>query len=438
MGKNTVEIAAPTDPPLTIKQELVWVVIGMLASMIGGLLTIKILSNFLTKEEFGSYSLLFSVVSFLIAVLYTTLGQINLRFIIIAREAGYVKEFRTIQNRIFSGMLLVSALILVPCAYWIGGISGNPVETYLVLLLLTFVMGQQIAQQFLLMALRRRKEIGFAQVAGAIARPVGVYICIIWLGRDSIFALYGLTFGFSILSIVQYYYLSQQWKWLEKTARKRVSGAKAISNILNPASYLSYGFMYALVGLVTITVLAADRWILSYVGTLEQVAIYAALMQIALAPTAFGHAILTRLAAPIFFGLLDHPKEIQNSRFRLLLLFWAAICVSVLLTASVFHFQIVRILTNESFATYSYLLPWMVLGMLFERTTQVLELKGAILLKTSMYILPRILLVVMIPLLEYVFLQAFGFDWLILGLVFATGTGTVIVVILNYFHTDFS
>lgn len=419
-----------------IRQELVWVVVGMLMSMVGGLLTIKILSNMLEKDAFGLYSLLFSIVSLLVSVLFTTLGQINLRYIFIARKAGLVGEFRVIQKRIFIGMLIASAVVLAPCVYWFGGVEGNRIQAYIVLLLLTFMMGNQIAQQYMLMAFRLRKEISFSQIAGAIARPVGVYLCIIWLGRDSLFALYGLVFGFAVLSVAQYYYLSRQWKILGDDQAQPAAKPEGEMNALRPAGYLSYGFMYSLVGLVTITVLAADRWVLSFSGSLEQVAIYAALMQIALAPTAFGHAVLTRLAAPIYFGLKDHSKDIQTSRFRLLLLFWLTICITIMIVTVLFHTQIVRLLTNDSFATYSYLLPWMVAAMLFERTTQVLELKGALMLKTHVYIVPRIGLVIMIPLLEYLFLKSFGFDWLVIGLVIATGGGMVATLFINHFYAD--
>lgn len=420
-----------------IGHEFFWVVLGMLASMVGGLLTIKILSNLLAKDEFGVYSLLFSIVSLLVAVLYTPLGQINLRYIFIAKENRQIQKFRKIQKQIFIGLLVTSTVVLGPCVYWFGGIGENRLEAYIVLLLLTFMMGNQIAQQYILMAFRLRKEIGFSQISGAIARPLGVYICIVWLGQNSIYALYGLVFGFAVLSILQHYYLSLQWKVAFEGVEQQGPNRKDAGNLLNLTEYVSYGFMYSLVGLVTITVLAADRWILSFSGTLEQVAIYAALMQIALAPTAFGHAVLIRLAAPIFFSLKNSPKEIQKSRFRMLLFFWAGICMSVLLFTSLFHVQIVRLLTNDSFAAYSYLLPWMVIAMLFERTSQVLELKGAMLLKTHLYIVPRVILVIMIPLLEYLFFNIFGFDWLIIGLMVATGMGFIGTIIINYVYADF-
>ncbi len=404
-------------------------------SLLGGLVTIKILSNMLAKEEFGTYSLLFSVVSFLVAVLFTTLGQINLRYIFIALALGRIANFRKMQTRMFTGVLGVSALVIIPCVFWFSSAGSSLGLTYFALILLTFVMGYQIAQQYSLMSFRARKEIGLAQTAGAISRPLGVFLCILWLGANPVYALLGLAFGFSVPALIQRRYLAGIWRSRRATSKPASQTSMVDTAAMRPVRILSYGFTYALIGLVTITVLAADRWVLSIFGTLEQVAIYAALMQIALAPAALGHAVLARLATPIIFGGQGLPAKVKKQRFRLLVLVWVAMCAVIFVVTNLFHYQIVRLLTNESFAIYSYLLPWMVTAMLFERTNQMLEIKGAMLLKTHLYILPRLLLVIAIPVLEYLFFSTYGFDWLVVGLVVATGAGMVATSFINGLFT---
>jgi len=272
-------------------------------------------------------------------------------------------------------------------------------------------------------------------MAGALARPLGAFLCILWLGEKPVYALFGLAFGFSVLAFIQHRYLAGIWRSGRANSKPASQSSKVDTAAMRPARILSYGFTYALIGLVAITVLAADRWVLSIFGSLEQVAIYAALMQIALAPVALGHAVLARLATPIIFGGQDLPAKVKKQRFRLLVLVWVAICAVIFVVTNLLHYQIVLLLTNESFAEYSYLLPWMVVAMLFERTSQMLEIKGAMLLKTHLYILPRLGLVIAIPVLEYLFFSVYGFDWLVVGLVVATGAGMVVTSIINGLFT---
>ena len=75
----------------------------------------------------------------------------------------------------------------------------------------------------------------------------------------------------------------------------------------------------------------------------------------------------------------------------------------------------------------------MVLGFLLERTAQVLELKGALLLKTAIYVYPRLAIIALVPISEYVFFKMWGFDGLAIGLVMAAGVSLVSIALVNHF-----
>ena len=368
--------------------------------MVGGLLTIKLLSNMLSIEAFGRYALLFSVVTFLVAVLYTPLGQVNLRFAIIAQKDSALLGYLALQRRIFIVISGLSLLSLAGAGFWFGQ-SG-----FWAMLALTLAMGVQVTQQYLLMAFRKRRENGIAQLVGAVTRPAAVFLAIYLAGSDEVNAIYGLALGFLSITVVQIFY-----------ARKLPAETGELS--FGVPNIAKYGGTYMLIGLVTITVFAADRWVLSLNGSLAQVAIYAALMQVALAPVAFSHAVLTRLVAPVFF------KTGRAGQFRLLLLVWAGICVVVLGAAVAFPVLIVTILTNAEYAQYAYLLPWMVAGLMLERTAQVLEMKGSMQLRTGIYIAPRVAVVILVPVLELLVFHYWGFDWLVAGMVSATLIGAI-------------
>ena len=410
--------------------EFMWVIFAQLFSLIGGLITIKLLSNILSKSEFAIYALLFSLVSLLGSVLFTPLGQVNMRFIILAQQGGFVKRLKKEQTHLLILISLVSLIFLIPCIYLFTEYVDSWGKMYLGLALLSLTMGFQAMWQFQLMAFRLRRETSIAQIIGAIARPLAVYLFLFIFGTDSISAIYGLAFGFAALAFAQCYFLRPAWKSAIELNRNQRE-AKSEKTVTGFKEYLSYGSVYSLIGLVTIIVLSADRWILSFSESLEKVAIYAALMQVALAPTAFSFAIVNRLVSPIYYKTKDKPHHEQIKQFRSLLSFWMGISGTVLLVTWLFHSQIVTILTNEEYAQFSYLLPWMVLGLLFERSAQVLEMKGSMLLNTKIYIIPRLLTILFVPVVEYVFLHFLGFDWLVIGLVVGTTFSLFSIVFVN-------
>ncbi len=411
--------------------EFFWVIAAQLFMLAGGLVTIKLLSNLLSKQEFGIYALLFSIVSLLVSVLYSPLGQVNMRFLVLARQQGFVEKFKSDIRKLQLLISSISLLALVPVAYFLTIYSGSGFLTYSALALLTVMIGIQTSQQYLLMAFRLRREGSTAQMIGAIGRPLLVFVVLTLFGYFALSAVYGLAIGFFILVLTQFFFLNKSWKTaihedgtLEDKVRTTAS---------QPANreYFSYGSVYMLIGLVTVVVLNTDRWLLSVLGSFDQVAIYAALMQIAQAPVAFGHAILTRLAAPIFFKAINNSRKDQNDQFRILLAFWAALGSAILIASLLFHYQIVVLLTNASFAAYSYLLPWMVLGLMLERGAQIFELKGSMLLNTGIYVYPRLLTIILVPGLEYLCLQFLGFDWLVAGLIGATTASLLCIVLVN-------
>ncbi len=408
--------------------EFIWVIVAQLFTLVGGLLTIKLLSNLLSGAQFGLYSLIFSVASLLVAILFLPLSQINMRFLVLARQSGTVEQFYTDQKRLLRHMSVISVVIALPCAVYLGVFTEQFVLTYVALAILTLAIGYQSTQQFLLMAFRLRVSASVVQMVGAIARPLGAFLAIWFLGYIALSAVFGLALGFVALSLSQYLALRRPWREAldEKLSEAEGSLAAPPSN-----AYLSYGFFHALVGIVSAVVLHSDRWLLSAMGSLEQVAIYAALMQIALAPTAFAFAILTRLAAPIYFASRAQSEAQQNRRFRVILGLWLVMCVAILAAALLFHQSVVLLITHSGFMTYSYLLPWIVLGFLLERTAQVLELKGALMLKTGIYVYPRIMIMLLLPLTEFVFFRTLGFDGLAIGLVLATGVSLVSIAVVN-------
>lgn len=408
--------------------EFLYVAVAQFAMLIGGLATIKLLSNILDIHEFGVFSLLFSVASLVVAAIFSPVGQINMRFVVLEKKNANLRAFYSRQKTLLIWCAAISIVVAAVWAFIVPSGQSTKISTFAALLMLTLAMGFQTPQQYELMAFRMRKEGSLVQLIGAIARPFFAFLAMLAVGYNAVSATFGLGLGFLVLCSSQYFYLR---KTREKNFLKQETAVPEKDNAVSMKSYLSYATFFALQGAVSAVILNSDRWVLGAFGTLKQVAILAALMQIALVGISFSFALLTRFAAPIYFGTSDKSQDIQDQHLRHLMIAWCILCGAILVFCFLFHNQLVTLATNEVFARYSYLLPWMVIGLTFERTAQLLELQGGLKLATNYYIAPKFAIIILIPLAEYVFFRLYGFEGIIIGLIIASFTSLVVTVMVN-------
>lgn len=395
--------------------EFLLVALAQVAMMIGGFATIKILSNVLDLREFGIYSLLLSVATFAVAVLFVPIGQLNMRFITRESQTGPLKDFYAHQVALIYGGLALSFLAAAICLLLMPTKDINSWFAFASLFTLIVFMGLQSTQQFELMAFRKRREGSIAQLIGAVSRPLFAYLAMVALGFDAVAATAGIAIGFAILCLVQFCQLRPvRRQHLEKEQGKDGSRHRMADN----RDYLNYCLFFSLQGAVSLVLLNADRWVLGGLDSIENVAIIAALMQLSLVAISFSYAVLSRYAAPIYFATEHNSDETQSGRhMRHMLVGWLVVCVAIIAISFQLHRPFVRLATNDTYANFSYLLPWMIIGLALDRTAQLLELEGGLKLRTNAYVAPRLIMIVFIPLAEIFFYWIYGVAGVVVGMI---------------------
>ena len=108
--------------------EFAWVIAAQVFTLIGSLVTIKLLSNLLDEAQFGLYSLMFSIASLAVAFLFLPLGQINMRFLAQAREEGLRRHLLQFRLSAPEPLLYHTEPILIggkPVGYLTSGAYGH-------------------------------------------------------------------------------------------------------------------------------------------------------------------------------------------------------------------------------------------------------------------------------------------------------------------------
>lgn len=410
--------------------EFVWVVMAQVFSLIGGMVVIKILANSLTGTEFGLFSLLYTFPSLLMAILYQPLGEMNMRFLsaLSGKEDGGCyfpyKKYLLILS-------LICLALVFPVSILFSGFLNEKFGGSFILMILAICMGCQTAQQFVLMGLRLRTIASYVQIFGSIVRPLMVVISIHVLGKSSLSAIVGLALGFFLMSLVQYAAIEKYWNFAEIN---KINDNNNIHKADQLGKYFGYGFYQSIVGLLSVIVICSDRWILSTFGTLDQVAIYAALMQIASAPTSFLYAIVSRFVSPIYFATTGTDDHVLKRRRHKVYILWLVLSFLILMVTFIFSNHLVMYITNEEYAEFSYLLPWIVLGLLIQRSSQIAGLNASYSLKTNTYLFVYPLLIIAYPMFEYFFLVIIGYDGIAIGLMLAALFSLMTISLINKYY----
>jgi len=150
------------------------------------------------------------------------------------------------------------------------------------------------------------------------------------------------------------------------------------------------------VGALTVISLYADRWIVEQRLDLAAVGIYAAIYQLATAPIQFTQGVLNRFSLPIIFSDFGDGKtagQLAKTRrnLRVLIVAWVTTIVVIALFGALFHRAIVGLITTETIADFSVLLPMLIFGLGLERSAQILSVIGNIDKKFGTYVIARLI-----------------------------------------------
>lgn len=364
-----------------------WIVTGQIASVLGALVLVRVLTEHLDPAQYGQLTLGLTVAGLVNQVVMGGINNGIGRFYSIAAErqdlSGYLRAswrlmFYATLAVLAIGVILMSGLLLLGHSRWMGLAA--------VILIFAVLSGYNGAFSVIQNAARQRAIVAFHGGLDAwlkILLAVGV---LLWLGNSSAAVVMGYVLSSLLVTGSQFIFL------------RRLIPPK---NSFNGDSRYwvfrmwAYSWPFSTFGIFTWVQQSSDRWTLEAFTTTQDVGLYAVLFQLGYAPTSMATGLMISFLGPILYqrsgDATDHARNTNVHRLVWRITFF---CMTLTLIAFVLalglHDWIFRLLVAIEYRGVSYLLPWIVLAGGMFAAGQMLVLKILSELKSKSIILAKV------------------------------------------------
>ncbi len=378
---------------LHARKEILWVVIGQVLTLTGGLLSVKILTNVMSPAGYGELALGLSIAGVINLFLFGPMGQVALRYYSIVTERGLFAEYLHLLKRAYSYAVMGVVILAFPAAVatytfvdsaWVG----------VVVLALTYsvLSGLLVSALCFFSCIRDRKSGAIFQSADTWARVVLAVLMATYIAPKGGWALAGYVVATASILILLTPTLQAQFG-LEL---KKQQGINLLSLKEVRGEMLAYGIPFLGFAFVGMVVLHGDRWILQSSFGPKEVGIYVALYQIASAPVTLVVGVINQIVVPIIYQRFGAGGDCAEKMRGESLIRYATFLTGFVLMCAVgiaynFGELLIATLASTEIASHYAVLWKLVAGVSLYNIAQMSYLKGFSLGKTKVYTWPPVI-----------------------------------------------
>jgi len=337
-----------------------WVALGQLLSVAATLISIRIMTELLSPEEFGRLTLMVGAAALALGLVSTPRLQAVMRFYPEWSRAERLWILRqTARNLILS--LVVGSALLISLGGSVFSVFSDQAWHIGILIGALFVVDALLAfEQAFLNAARRQRAAAIIQTANAWSRPL-VAIAASWLfgfNADAALLGYIVGSGFVLFGVRKLVPLEGQLPdpsaFVPVDAKARTELSKTIKLYALPLAPLAvFGWLSGM----------GDRYIIAGILSLPEVGLYAAAYGLASRPFLMLSAIIEQTLRPILQNAISDgaTEEIEIAKRRMLVIsvFFAIIGV----VAFFFLNDLAGYLfLSKEYRSATELMPWIALG----------------------------------------------------------------------------
>lgn len=372
--------------------EFVWIGLGQAATVLGGIVGVRLLTHALNPGQYGKLALGLTMAGLVTQLTMGPLGQGVLRFFGAAQECG---EFRAYLNGVWKLLMQACFLVaglagLIMTGLWVAG-QTDWIDLLIAAFIFALVSGLSLALNSIQNAARQRAIVAWHQALGQWLRPLLAVGLILGLGTFSSIAMMGYVLAAMIVLISQFLFFRHTFsgEFSSKFPSRLPDAKKWAGKIQN------YAWPFMTWGLFSWGQQSSDRWALQTFNLTQDVGYYQVLSQLGYYPIILLIGVFVQFLQPILFNLTgdaSDPKRVKRAQR----LNYYAILAFVILTllgaglAFLLHPWIFVWLVAAEYRGVSLLLPWMVLsgGLFASGEMAALLLMSGI--DTKILIVPKI------------------------------------------------
>ena len=355
-----------------LAKEAIWIILGQAIAVFGAITLVRILTEYLTPDEYGQLALSLTVAGFVNQVLIGGISNGIGRYYPIAAEKhalrSYLYATRSLLGYVTAAIVVLS-LILIGSLYWLG--YSKLIGLVASVLVLSVLTGYSTTLNGIQNAARQRAIVALHSGLDAWLK-IGLAITFVFLlGNSSTSVVVGYIFSSLLITVSQLFFLR----------RIVPSAPNPIPNYQHWAQQMwNFAMPFTIFGGFTWMQQVSDRWALQTFSTTTEVGQYAVLFQLGYTPIALIASLVVSFFGPIFYQRSgDATDHARNSSVRQISLRITQVSLFVTLLGFViayaFHEWLFGLLVAGEYRTSSQLLPWFVFAGGLFATGQMLALK---------------------------------------------------------------
>jgi O-antigen/teichoic acid export membrane protein len=388
------KIKSLSDRVMQLRHEMIWILTGQFLGLAGGFVNIKVLTNIMGPEGYGQLALGLTIAGIYNLFVYGPVANVVARFFAVYRERGDLGAYFSVLKKSHRGLAIGLSVLSLAAGGFTGILAGREWAAIVFLsLLFGIVSGVNASYLTLMNAIRQRKVVALHQ-GGDVWLRLGMSVALLFLFRNSSqYALLGYLSGTLFVTVSQSMFarkneeIRRHWNEMPSDPRHEKDCAR---------EYLGYATPFVVFAGFGAISMYADRWIIQGLYGEGDVGIYSAIYSIANAPITLLFAIINQMMVPIIFekaGDMTTMSQAESSSnlLRVTVMLSCAIVFPITCVAYFFGEPLVRITTNETFATYHQVLWISIMGLSIYNVGQLIGLKGLFFNRPNIYLWPKVL-----------------------------------------------
>ena len=392
-----------------------WVFFGQLSSMLGLVISIKILTKYLSPSIYGDVAIGLTIATFINQVVF---GPISAGVLRLYSEAHHHHCMSDYYSGVFNIANQATKLILMPTI--LLGVVLFLYQDISVASTYTFAIGLSIAAGYgaiisaIETARRKRVVVSIHQGLEPILRMIFIISLIQIFEASSQIVLLAYFSSNIILAVSQYLFIKKNGIQITKNSFEKKKWTKKIWKFTWPITIF---------GTFTAIQLLSDKWSLQLFDSPSEVGLYAVVFQLGYFPLQALNGLVSQFLTPILYQRYEVAqsdsaiKEVEKIN-QILANVTLFIAVIIFFIAMTFHEDIFSLLTFNVYYPASQYLPWMLLSSGFFAAGQTLSLNLMASMKTKYLMYAKICTAIIAVILNVAGAYYYGLR----GVVFASVT----------------
>lgn len=393
-----------------------WIVLGQMAAVAGSVVSVRVLTGFLSPEQYGELALA-GTLSDLIGQVLTGGLILGLgRFYSIAAERADLHQFMCAARSCMGQAMLAVLCVAIALSIVMGVVNAwNWIPLSLTCLFAAAVASCNSAISSIQTAARQRREVALHS-AGAPWLKLALVACFLNLfGISATSAAAGSAI--SIMAVT-----SSQLYFLRRSIRQQLRIPQASTASQWQREVWTFALPLSAWGVFTWVQQSSDRWALQTFSTTAELGQYAALFSLGYTPVSVASGLLITLIAPVAYQRASAGttnKGTNNVSTLLLGTTAATVCITLVaaIAAWISHVWLFNWMVAAEYRAMSYLLPWVVIAGGAFASGQVLALDQLVRLKSRSLLIPKIVTSVLAAGMNFAGAYYFGVEGVVAGLI---------------------